>query len=141
MPAYFVEQRHQSLAKMGWYTFFSFAGMAVMAALGGVGRERHDPAGWQPGYRAEMVYNCRFPNALYRTHRRAIFFFDDGRHSRGRVALGTGTRDGQLLGDHPDVVPRRYHRTYGGRPELRSERGRYRCAYPYGLAEAADRQL
>jgi MFS family permease len=35
MPAYFVEQRHQSLAQMGWYTFYSFAGMAVMAALGG----------------------------------------------------------------------------------------------------------
>lgn len=35
MPAYFIEQRHQSLAKMGWYTFYSFAGMAVMAALGG----------------------------------------------------------------------------------------------------------
>jgi len=35
MPAYFVEQRHQSLANMGWYTFYSFAGMAVMAALGG----------------------------------------------------------------------------------------------------------
>jgi MFS transporter, ACS family, D-galactonate transporter len=35
MPAYFVEQRHQSLAKMGLYTFFSFAGMAVMAVLGG----------------------------------------------------------------------------------------------------------
>ena len=35
MPAYFVEQRHQSLAKMGLYTFFSFAGMAAMAALGG----------------------------------------------------------------------------------------------------------
>jgi MFS family permease len=35
MPAYFIEQRHQSLAKMGLYTFYSFAGMAVMAALGG----------------------------------------------------------------------------------------------------------
>ena len=35
MPAYFVEQRHQSLAKMGLYTFYSFAGMAVMAAVGG----------------------------------------------------------------------------------------------------------
>jgi ACS family D-galactonate transporter-like MFS transporter len=35
MPAYFVEQRHQSLAKMGLYTFFSFAGMAIMAVLGG----------------------------------------------------------------------------------------------------------
>jgi ACS family D-galactonate transporter-like MFS transporter len=35
MPAYFVEQRHQSLSKMGLYTFFSFGGMAVVAVLGG----------------------------------------------------------------------------------------------------------
>lgn len=35
MPAYFVEQRHQSLSKMGLFTFFSFAGMAIMAILGG----------------------------------------------------------------------------------------------------------
>jgi ACS family D-galactonate transporter-like MFS transporter len=35
MPAYFVEQRHLSLTKMGLYTFFSFGGMAVMAALAG----------------------------------------------------------------------------------------------------------
>jgi len=35
MPAYFVEQRHQSLSKMGLYTFFSFGGMAIVAVLGG----------------------------------------------------------------------------------------------------------
>jgi len=35
MPAYFVEQRHLSLSKMGFYTFFSFGGMAVTAALAG----------------------------------------------------------------------------------------------------------
>jgi sugar phosphate permease len=35
MPAYFVERRHLSLGKMGLYTFFSFAGMAAVAALGG----------------------------------------------------------------------------------------------------------
>ncbi len=35
MPAYFVEQRHQSLSRMGLFTFFSFAGMAIMAILGG----------------------------------------------------------------------------------------------------------
>lgn len=35
MPAYFVEQRHLSLSKMGLYTFFSFGGMAAVAALGG----------------------------------------------------------------------------------------------------------
>ena len=35
MPAYFVEQRHLTLAKMGVYTFFSFGGMAIVAVLGG----------------------------------------------------------------------------------------------------------
>jgi ACS family D-galactonate transporter-like MFS transporter len=35
MPAYFVEKRHLALASMGLYTFFSFAGMACMAALAG----------------------------------------------------------------------------------------------------------
>jgi MFS family permease len=35
MPAYFVEQRHLSLSKMGLYTFFSFAGMAMVATLAG----------------------------------------------------------------------------------------------------------
>jgi MFS transporter, ACS family, D-galactonate transporter len=35
MPAYFMEQRQLSLSKMGLYTFFSFGGMAVVAALAG----------------------------------------------------------------------------------------------------------
>ncbi len=35
MPAYFVERRHLSLTSMGLYTFFSFGGMATMAALAG----------------------------------------------------------------------------------------------------------
>jgi hypothetical protein len=35
MPAYFVEQRHLSLTKMGFYSFFSFGGMAITAALAG----------------------------------------------------------------------------------------------------------
>jgi MFS family permease len=35
MPAYFVEQRHLSLSKMGIYTFFSFGGIAITAALAG----------------------------------------------------------------------------------------------------------
>jgi sugar phosphate permease len=35
MPAYFVERRHLSLSDMGLYTFFSFGGMAAVAALGG----------------------------------------------------------------------------------------------------------
>lgn len=35
MPAYFVEQRHLSLPRMGLYAFFSFGGMAIVAALAG----------------------------------------------------------------------------------------------------------
>jgi len=35
MPAYFVEYRHLSITSMGLYTFFSFGGMAAMAAIAG----------------------------------------------------------------------------------------------------------
>ncbi len=35
MPAYFVERRHMALSSMGLYQFFSFAGMAIVAALAG----------------------------------------------------------------------------------------------------------
>jgi MFS transporter, ACS family, D-galactonate transporter len=35
MPAYFVERRHLSLGSMGLYTFFSFGGMAAVAAIAG----------------------------------------------------------------------------------------------------------
>jgi len=33
MPAYFVEQRHLSLSKMGLYSFFSFSGIAIVAVV------------------------------------------------------------------------------------------------------------
>jgi cyanate permease len=35
MPAYFVEQRHVSLTKMGLFSFFSFGGIAIVALLAG----------------------------------------------------------------------------------------------------------
>jgi MFS family permease len=35
MPAYFVERRHLSLTKMGLFSFFSFAGIAIVALLAG----------------------------------------------------------------------------------------------------------
>ena len=35
MPAYFVEQRHVSLAKTGLFSFFSFVGIAIVALLAG----------------------------------------------------------------------------------------------------------
>jgi ACS family D-galactonate transporter-like MFS transporter len=48
MPAYLVEQRGLSLANSGLYTFFSFAGIAIVAALAGWAADRiiargHDP--------------------------------------------------------------------------------------------------
>jgi ACS family D-galactonate transporter-like MFS transporter len=36
MPAYFVEQRHVSLTKMGLFSFFSFAGIAIVALVSGM---------------------------------------------------------------------------------------------------------
>lgn len=35
MPAYFVEQRHMSLSRMGLYSFYSFSGIAIVAVLAG----------------------------------------------------------------------------------------------------------
>ena len=35
MPAYFVEQRHVSLTKMGLFSFFSFGGIAIVALASG----------------------------------------------------------------------------------------------------------
>jgi MFS family permease len=48
MPAYFVERRHLSLTSMGLYTFFSFAGMAIVAALGGWAADRMIARGGNP---------------------------------------------------------------------------------------------
>ena len=40
MPAYLVEQRGLSLNQSGLYTFFSFAGVAIVAALAGLAADR-----------------------------------------------------------------------------------------------------
>jgi MFS family permease len=48
MPAYFVEHRHLSLSSMGLYTFFSFAGMATMAVVGGWAADRLIARGRNP---------------------------------------------------------------------------------------------
>ncbi|MCY0386215.1 MFS transporter [Robbsia sp. Bb-Pol-6] len=49
MPAYLVEQRGLSISKSGLFTFFSFAGIAVVAVVAGWAADRiiargHDPA-------------------------------------------------------------------------------------------------
>ncbi len=48
MPAYFVEQRHLTLSRMGLYTFFSFGGMAIVAALAGWAADRIIARGGNP---------------------------------------------------------------------------------------------
>ena len=48
MPAYFVERRHLSLNSMGAYQFFSFGGMAAMAALAGWAADRMIARGRDP---------------------------------------------------------------------------------------------
>ena len=47
MPAYFVERRGLSLGSMGLYTFFSFGGMAAMAAVAGWAADRMIARGWR----------------------------------------------------------------------------------------------
>jgi MFS transporter, ACS family, D-galactonate transporter len=48
MPAYFVERRRLSLTSMGLYTFFSFAGMAIVAAAAGWAADRMIARGGDP---------------------------------------------------------------------------------------------
>ena len=48
MPAYLVERRNLSLSSMGLYTFFSFGGMATMAAVAGWIADRMIAAGRDP---------------------------------------------------------------------------------------------
>jgi MFS transporter, ACS family, D-galactonate transporter len=48
MPAYFVERRNMSLSSMGLYTFFSFAGMAIVAAAAGWAADRLIARGRDP---------------------------------------------------------------------------------------------
>lgn len=40
LPAYFVERRNLSLDSMGWYTMFTFLGMAVVAVAAGFAADR-----------------------------------------------------------------------------------------------------
>jgi len=48
LPAYLVERRNLSLGSMGWYTAFSFGGMATMAALAGWVADRIIARGGEP---------------------------------------------------------------------------------------------
>jgi MFS transporter, ACS family, D-galactonate transporter len=124
MPAYFVEHRHLSLSSMGLYTFFSFAGMAIVAAAAGWAADRLIARGGN-----------------HRGGRRAVGFRGGGPVFRRLFPERPGPGHRQLLGAHPDPDPGRGHRTHRGNPELRRQPARHRGADPDGLAQATDRQL
>lgn len=48
LPAYFVEQWHLPLQTMGWYTAFSFSGMAVVAIVAGYVADKMIERGYDP---------------------------------------------------------------------------------------------
>jgi len=48
MPAYLVEQRNLSISRSGLFTFFSFAGIAIVAALAGWAADRVIASGRNP---------------------------------------------------------------------------------------------
>jgi MFS transporter, ACS family, D-galactonate transporter len=93
MPAYFVEQRHQSLAKMGLYTFSSFAGMAIMAAVGGWAADWLIRRGGNPVIVRKWCHNCGLRHRLHGADWCSRLFFDGGGHFRHCLALRPGARD------------------------------------------------
>ncbi len=48
LPAYFVEQRHLSLASSGIYSMFSYGGMAIVALLAGIAADWFIGRGYDP---------------------------------------------------------------------------------------------
>ena len=48
MPSYLVEQRGLSLQSSGLYTFFSFAGIAIVAVIGGWAADKLIARGGDP---------------------------------------------------------------------------------------------
>jgi sugar phosphate permease len=141
MPAYFVEQRHLTLARMGLYTFFSFGGMAIVAALAGWACRSSDRPRRQPGHRAEMVHHRRLRRGLHGVDRCPVAVCHGGAGIRRDLALRPGPGHRQLLGPYPDSDPRRRHRPHFRRAELLGQRRRHRRPHPHRLAQTADRKL
>ncbi len=81
MPAYFVERRGMSLNSMGLYQFFSFGGMATMAAVAGWLADRRIARGGDPvkvrkaftiaGF---VIASTEVFGALSESHAVALFF-------------------------------------------------------------------
>ena len=141
MPAYFVERRNLSLTSMGLYTFFSFGGMATMAALAGWAADRMIAGGRNPVNVRKGVHHRRIRHGVHGGDRRVFRFRPGGAVLRGVLSVRTGPRDRQLLGADPDADSRREHRQDRRHSELRREPAGNRGADSYRLAEADDGQL
>jgi MFS family permease len=81
MPAYFVERRGLSLKSMGWYTMFTFLGMAVVAILAGWAADRLIDRGGNPvkvrkafAIAGFLMASTELIGALSDSNRVALFF-------------------------------------------------------------------
>ena len=141
MPAYFVEQRHLSLSKMGFYTFFSFGGMAITAAL----------AGWAADW---MIGRGGNPVTVRKWFTLAGFAIActeliGAQSSSVTIAMvfavvslsGLGLTTANYWALTQTLVPNVRHRTHQRSPELRSEPRRHRGADRDRLGKATNRQL
>ena len=81
LPAYLVEYRHLALDSMGFYTLFSFGGMAVVAILAGwladrMIRQGMDPARTRKGFTVLgfLLASTEVFGALAHSQKTALFF-------------------------------------------------------------------
>ena len=128
MPAYFMERRHLSLSKMGLYTFFSFGGMAIVAALSGWAADLLIGRGGNPVTVRKWFTIAGFVVACTELIGAQVFLRPDRPHLLGHLALRPRTRHRQLLGAHPDADSGIGDRAHLRRAELRRQRGRHRRA-------------
>ncbi|WP_261534945.1 MFS transporter [Burkholderia multivorans] len=141
MPAYLVEQRGLSLAQSGLYTFFSFVGIAVVAAL----------AGWaadlviarrQPARRTQGLHDRRLLRRQHRTARRVRAFARHGAVLERAVAVVARLHDckqSRAVAAHADSA--RSDRTRDRRAAGRDEPCRRRRGESVRVASARQQQL
>jgi methyl-accepting chemotaxis protein len=141
MPAYLVEQRGLSLEKSGLYTFFSFAGIAVVAACAGWAADRLIARGRDAVRVRKSFIVAGFAGAT--TVLLGAYAPTLGWRCSGTcfaLAAGPGHRE------HPGTVQADFDPEAGGGPEHRPAAGGHqpggrRIRQPVGLAAARGRQL
>ena len=139
MPAYFIERRNLSLTSMGTYTFFSFGGMATMAALAGWAADRPDRLRARSDQRPKGIHHRGLRSGFYRSVRCVFRFRSRGTFLCRLLANGPRSRHGELLGSNANPHPRREYRQDCRHSKLRGESARNRGSDSYRMAEANNR--